>query len=91
MSQFEREGYLLRAKLDVYKRRVESAVVTAKEALSVSTKPALSFSAGKDSVVMLDIAIKAGFRGKLVFFKYGIITDVETPKENIELLKSYAE
>lgn len=86
----DRRAYLLHAKLDPYKRRVGAAIETARTALEVAKKPLLSFSAGKDSVVLLDIAVKAGFRGDLLFFKYGITTDIETPQENVDLLKYYA-
>lgn len=86
----DKRAYLIHAKLEPYKRRVRAAIETAQTALEASKKPLLSFSAGKDSVVLLDIAVKAGFHGDLLFFKYGICTDVETPKENVELLKYYA-
>lgn len=86
----DRRTYLLHAKLVPYQRRVQAAIETARAALEASKKPLLSFSAGKDSVVLLDIAVKAGFHGDLLFFKYGISSDVETPPENIELLKYYA-
>ncbi len=91
MCQSDKQAYILHAKLMPYKRRIERAIEITSEALSPSQKPLLSFSAGKDSIVLLDIAIKAGFRGDLLFFKYGVCTDVETPKENIDLLKYYAE
>lgn len=87
----DKRAYLIHAKLEPYKRRVRAAIETAQTALEASKKPILSFSAGKDSVVMLDIAVKAGFRGDLMFFKYGICADLETPPENIDLLKYYAE
>lgn len=87
----DRLSYLLHAKLDSYKRRVNAAIDTARTALESSKTPILSFSSGKDSVVLLDIAVKAGFRGNLLFFKYGVCTDVETPEENIKLLRYYAE
>lgn len=86
----DRRTYLLHSKLASYKKRINAAVETAETALKTSKKPLLSFSAGKDSVVLLDIAVKAGFRGDLLFFKYGIATDAETPPENIDLLKYYA-
>lgn len=86
----ERQTYLLHSKLPPYQRRVNAAIETAKAALDASCTPLLSFSAGKDSVVLLDIAVKAGFRGDLLFFKYGVLTDIETPPENIDLLKYYA-
>lgn len=87
----ERKMYLLASELQPFKRRVKKATETVKEALSKSTNASLSFSSGKDSIVLLDIAVKAGFKGTLVFFKYGICNDIETPKENIELLKYYAD
>lgn len=86
----DRQTYLLHSKLISYKRRVNEAIAIATAALEASRTPLLSFSAGKDSVVLLDIALKAGFRGDLLFFKYGILTDIETPPENIDLLKYYA-
>lgn len=86
----DKQTCLLHSKLLPYKRRVNAAIETAKAALDASSTPLLSFSAGKDSVVLLDIAVKAGFRGDLLFFKYGISTGIETPTENIELLKYYA-
>lgn len=89
-AENDRRAYLIHAKLAPYKRRVNAAIETARSALEVAKTPLLSFSSGKDSVVLLDIAVKAGFNGDLLFFKYGIATDVETPQENIELLKYYA-
>lgn len=86
----DRRAYLLHAKLAPYQRRVDKAIETVREALKDVRHPLLSFSSGKDSVVLLDIAIRAGFDGDLLFFKYGISTDVETPVENLELLKYYA-
>lgn len=93
MSRFENEkaAYLLCAKLKAHQKRVSAAISTVEEALSQSKNPALSFSSGKDSVVLLDIAAKSGFRGDLIFFKYGVCADIETPRENIDLLKRSAE
>ena len=87
----DRRAYLLHAKLLPYQRRIAKATEIAKTALAGAKKPMLSFSAGKDSIVLLDIAYKAGFRGGLLFFSYGVCTNVETPVENITLLKRYAE
>lgn len=87
----DKRAYLMHAKLAPYQRRVEAALDITHKALSNAKNPVLSFSAGKDSIVLLDIAVRAGFRGGLLFFKYGIASDVETPAENIELLKFCAE
>jgi len=86
----EREKYILHSKLKSYQNKVDKAIECTKKALSKSKKATLSFSGGKDSVVLLDISVKAGFHGELVFFKYGIVSDIETPKENIQILEYYA-
>lgn len=87
----EKEMYLLMSELPEFKCRIEKARRCLENALKISRHAAVSFSAGKDSVVLLHLAVEAGFKGKLVFFKYGIFSDVETPAENIELLKYYAD
>lgn len=86
----DKQTYLLHSKLVSYQRRVDAAIETTRTALETAANPLLSFSAGKDSIVLLDIAVKAGFKGEMLFFKYGVSTDVETPPENLELLKYYA-
>lgn len=87
----EKNAFLLHAKLKNFQNKVRAAKEVISSALSEYTNPALSFSAGKDSIVLLDLAQKCGFKGRLIFFKYGICNDIETPKENIELLKRYAD
>ena len=87
----EIEMYLLAASMPSYKRKAHKAKETIRTALNSSARASLSFSGGKDSIVLLDLAVKAGFTGTIVFFKYGIYTDVETPRENIELLEFYAD
>ena len=79
----EKNAFLLHAKLKSFQNKVNAAKEIVSCALSKSENPALSFSAGKDSVVLLDLAQKCGFKGKLIFFKYGICSDIETPGENI--------
>ena len=86
MCQSDKQAYILHAKLMPYKRRIERAIEITSEALSPSQKPLLSFSAGKDSIVLLDIAIKAGFRGDLLFFNFGVCNDVVTPIDYIDFL-----
>ena len=86
----EREMYLLSSKFPIYSKHIEQAKEYLKDAMHNSNNMSLSFSGGKDSIVLLDLAVKCGFNGTLLFFKYGICDDVETPKENIELLKYYA-
>lgn len=87
----EKEMYLLLSKMSAYKNKIKKAKEILDNALKNSTNTALSFSSGKDSIVLLHLAVQTGFKGTLVFFKYGLCTDIETPKENIELLKYYAE
>lgn len=87
----DEKTYLLASRLSGYKNRIKRATEILSEEIKKAENPAVSFSAGKDSVVLLDLAVKAGFKGDLAFFKYGICTDVETPSENVELMKYYAE
>lgn len=87
----EQEMYLMSAKMLSHKHKIVKAIEILQAALNSSKNAALSFSGGKDSVVLLDLAVKSGFNGTIVFFKYGICTDVETPSENVELLKYYAD
>ncbi len=87
----EKNAFLLHAKLKAFQEKVFNAQKTIDEALAKSTNTALSFSSGKDSIVLLDLAVKSGFNGKIIFFKFGICNDIETPRENILLLEKYAE
>lgn len=86
----DKKAFLLASKLSGYQNRIKKAKDILSSEIKKAKHPVLSFSAGKDSVVLLDLAVKCGFKGELVFFKYGIYTDVETPQENINLLKYYA-
>lgn len=93
MKDSEYQAYMLLSSLDSYRNRIENAIRTAKDALSTCKKAAVSFSGGKDSIVMLDILSRAGFRGDLIFFKYGVGA---VPSENafdevMNLIAKYAD
>lgn len=90
-QSLDKKTFLLASKLSGYQNRIKKAKDILFSEIKKSKRPALSFSSGKDSVVLLDLAVKCGFKGELVFFKYGTCTDAETPQENINLLKYYAQ
>ncbi len=86
----EQEAYKLKAGLNGFKRKEDKALGILSDVIQQANRPALSFSGGKDSVVLLDMAVRAGFKGELVFFRYGKPETHETPEENIDLLKYYS-
>lgn len=92
MYPADAEKYLLWAKMPQFQRKINAASDILRNALEHSNAPALSFSSGKDSVVLLDLAVRAGFKGRLLFFRYGVtyLGGLETPKENVDLLEYYA-
>lgn len=76
--------------MPAHKHKVDRAITIARDALKNSESALMSFSGGKDSIVMLDIALKAGFCGELLFFNYGICTDKETPQETRDIIQHYS-
>lgn len=82
----DKELYRLYAKLPVFRRRIKRSMDVIREALSIPGAWAVSCSGGKDSVVLLDLCIIAGWRGPLFHFWYD-----ETPGENTELVRQMAD
>lgn len=85
MEDWEREKYLLHIRQKSYKNRVSEAMKNIQ--LATKANPgiwAISFSAGKDSVVMLDLCMKAGWRGPGLFFYY---SEYETPPDAFEIVQ----
>lgn len=88
MTEDEKELYLLHAKTKGYKRRMQEAFDVAERAISEADgKMCISYSGGKDSTVMLDLCMKAGFRGDMMQFYY---SEYENPYENVELAKLFS-
>lgn len=79
MTDAERETYLLAARLPGYKRKVNGAMQEICRALSMPGKWMISYSSGKDSTVLLDLLVRAGWEG-LGF--HAICSEYEDPPEN---------
>lgn len=78
-----REIYGLHAKLPAFRRLVEDTLSIISNALAEAPGTwALSFSGGKDSTVMLDLCIRAGWKGPLLYQTYG---ELETLPDNIKM------
>lgn len=89
ITEDEREMYLLHSKTKGYKRRIEEAMQTAQKAIKeIGGNHALSYSGGKDSTVMLDICLKAGFKGDLMQFFY---SEYENSQMNLEMADNMSE
>ena len=85
----EREMYLLHSETKGYKRRIEEAMQIAQKAIKeIDGNHALSYSGGKDSNVMLDICLKAGFKGDLIQFFY---SEYENPKMNLDMANAMSD
>jgi len=89
MSDDEKEMYNLHSKTRGYKHRIDEAFLIVKKAIEENEgNSSLSFSGGKDSIVMLDICYKAGFRGDLIQFFYSLY---ENPQMNLDMADLCAE
>lgn len=89
ITEDEREMYFLHSRTKGYKHRIEEAIQTAQKAIKeIGGNHALSYSGGKDSTVMLDICLRAGFKGELIQFFY---SEFENPKMNLEMAGMIAE
>lgn len=82
MPEDEKEMYLLHARTKGYKYRIRKASEEAEKAIKYSGRHALSYSGGKDSTVLLDICVKAGFKGDLIQFFY---SRYENPELNLAI------
>ena len=83
ITEDEKEMYLLHSQTKWYKRRIEEAMQTAQKAIKeIVGNHVISYSGGKDSTVMLDICLKAGFKGDLIQFFY---SEYENPQMNLEM------
>lgn len=79
MNDEEREKYLLAARFPAFKRKIESSILTIQKALTCPGKWMISYSSGKDSTVLLDLLIRAGWQG--IGF-HCICSEYEDPPEN---------
>ena len=79
MTDAERETYLLAARMPGYKRKVEQALQIICRALSMPGEWMISYSSGKDSTVLLDLLIRAGWCG--IGF-HAVCSEFEDPPEN---------
>jgi 3'-phosphoadenosine 5'-phosphosulfate sulfotransferase (PAPS reductase)/FAD synthetase len=76
----EKEKYSIAARLSTFNHKVERSISTIKKALQEHPENwMISYSSGKDSTVLLDLLISAGWRG--IGF-HCICSDYEDPPEN---------
>jgi len=87
----EREIYILHTKLPSYKNRIQTTMEYVKEVInSRLCKQFISFSGGKDSIVLTDILGRCGFKGEMVTFTYGLAHD-QTPPDTYRMIDFYSE
>lgn len=77
MKKYERKKYQLHARLPAFRRRVEQAIQSIRKANKTTSPWVVSYSGGKDSVVLLDLVAIYGLVDHMLYFYYE-----ETPKEN---------
>lgn len=83
MTADEKEMYILHSLTKGYKYRINEAMLEAgKELKEIKGNHVLSYSGGKDSTVLLDICVKAGFKGDLIQFFY---SKYENPSLNMDM------
>lgn len=85
MTESERELYQLHANQPVYKKHKKQAIELVKNALIAQKGTwVVSYSGGKDSTVLLDLCVKAGWKGPLLYIYY---SKYENPEENLKMIE----
>lgn len=89
MDELEREEYLLHSRLPAFRRKVENSLELIRQALKeVPGTWAASYSGGKDSTAMIDLLVRAGWRGPVIWQSYG---PLETLPDNRRMAEWVAE
>lgn len=78
------EEYRLHAKLPAFQHRINESLAIIKQAIAEAPGTwAVSYSGGKDSTVLLDLCVSAGWRGPILYQTYG---QLETLPDNIKMV-----